>query len=312
MSLLVNGSLTYTPDADFSGVDSFTYRAYDGKEYSNTATVTITVNPVNDRPMAVNDQATTQRDEPVIISVLANDTDADEDPLSVSSVTQGNHGIVKINADNTLTFTPASGFVGSDTFTYTVNDGNDEEDTATVTVTVNESGAPEPHATGPISVEIVDAHPRQGSRLTESELVIGAGDTQVTNIGSLDVELDIAHSDKTQLYASLESAEGDVIVLRGSMIDPPLAAEYTDIGFVGQQLVGTWTLKLWDEVKGVVGTLNEWSITVTSASPLLSEGAREASANDRTVLTQQDAGRIARAAMAMWDEQADCGGLSPD
>ena len=63
-----DGTVTYTPDANFNGTDSFTYRAYDGADYSDPATVTITVKPVNDAPVAVNDAATTPQDTPVIIS----------------------------------------------------------------------------------------------------------------------------------------------------------------------------------------------------------------------------------------------------
>ncbi len=63
LSLQPDGTFTYTPDANFHGTDSFTYKAYDGTAYSNTATVTITVNPVNDDPVAVDDAYTVDEDE---------------------------------------------------------------------------------------------------------------------------------------------------------------------------------------------------------------------------------------------------------
>ncbi|MHA2313537.1 MAG: Ig-like domain-containing protein, partial [Candidatus Thorarchaeota archaeon] len=78
-----DGSFTYTPDANFFGTDSFTYRASDGILQSDITTVTITVNPVNDPPVAVNDYAELDEDTVIIIDVLANDYDVDGDPIDV-------------------------------------------------------------------------------------------------------------------------------------------------------------------------------------------------------------------------------------
>jgi VCBS repeat-containing protein len=132
-----NGSFTYTPDADFNGADSFTYRVNDGEDDSNVATVDLTINAVNDAPDAVDDSATTNEDAAVTIAVRANDADVDGDFLTVESVTQGADGTVAINADGTVTYTPDLDFFGTDTFTYTVSDGRGGSDTATVTVKVN-------------------------------------------------------------------------------------------------------------------------------------------------------------------------------
>jgi hypothetical protein len=129
-------TVTYTPDPDFNGSDSFTYMANDGILDSNPATVTITVNAVNDAPVAVNDTAGTTAGVPVAIDVLVNDTDVDGDVLSVSGVTQGASGTVSINANNTVTYTPNTGFTGTDTFTYTAFDGTSNSNNATVTITV--------------------------------------------------------------------------------------------------------------------------------------------------------------------------------
>ena len=136
-----DGTVTYTPDANFHGTDSFTYRAYDGADYSDPATVTITVTPVNDAPVAVNDAATTPQDTPIIISVLSNDTDVDGDILAIDSFTQGANGTVSDNGDGTLTYTPSGVTTGDDSFTYTVSDGNGGTDTATVNVNVTRVNA---------------------------------------------------------------------------------------------------------------------------------------------------------------------------
>ncbi|MEW6429251.1 MAG: Ig-like domain-containing protein [Thermodesulfobacteriota bacterium] len=139
LALNADGSFTYTPNADYNGTDSFTYTAADAFSSSNTATVTITVTPVNDPPVAVNDAAVTAEDTPVTtVNVLANDTDVDGDTLSVSAsdTASVNGGTVVNNPDGTFTYTPAADFNGDDSFTYTVADGNGGTATGTVTITV--------------------------------------------------------------------------------------------------------------------------------------------------------------------------------
>ncbi len=135
-----DGSFGYTPAADFSGIDTFQYRAFDGWLYGNTVTVTILVAAVNDPPNAVDDGmaqgAYTEVDVPVTVAVLANDTDPDGDPLTVSGVTDPPSGSVVFGASS-VTYTPDSGFAGTDTFTYTACDSEPLCDTANVTVRVN-------------------------------------------------------------------------------------------------------------------------------------------------------------------------------
>ena len=80
-----NGSFIYDPDPDYNGADSFTYKAYDGENYSNIATVTITINPVNDDPVAINDTTATTEDTAITIDVLNNDHDIDGDTLYLES-----------------------------------------------------------------------------------------------------------------------------------------------------------------------------------------------------------------------------------
>ncbi|MBA7598743.1 MAG: tandem-95 repeat protein [Calditrichaeota bacterium] len=141
LTLNTDGSFTYTPDAGYNGTDTFTYKVSDGKLESSPATVTITVDEVNDAPVAVDDEASTDENSLVIINVLENDVDADVgDVLSVASVTQGANGSVVINPDGTVTYTPNENFSGSDSFTYTVSDNNGGSATATVTVLVNLAG----------------------------------------------------------------------------------------------------------------------------------------------------------------------------
>ena len=130
------GSVTYTPNGNFNGSDSFTYTVSDGNGGTSTATVNVTVMPVNDAPVANNDLATTNEDTPVTVNVVGNDTDVEGDTLVVSEVTQGANGSVTFAASS-LTYTPNGNFNGSDSFTYTVSDGHGGTATATVNVTVN-------------------------------------------------------------------------------------------------------------------------------------------------------------------------------
>ncbi|WP_139837876.1 Ig-like domain-containing protein, partial [Roseovarius litorisediminis] len=130
-----DGTITYTPNENFSGVDSFSYTVSDGQGGSDTATVTVTVTPVNDAPVAQDDSAVTAEDGNVQIAVLDNDSDVDGNPLSVTQATAQN-GTVVINPDGTLSYTPDADFNGTDTIGYTVSDGQGGSDTATVTVNV--------------------------------------------------------------------------------------------------------------------------------------------------------------------------------
>jgi len=131
---------TYTPAPNYYGPDSFTFRANDGTYDSNVATVTIDVLPVNDPPQVANDSATVNENSgPNAIDVLRNDTTAPEtdESLSIQSVTQGAHGAVVItDGGSLLTYQPASGYDGQDSFTYTASDGNGGTAIATVQVTV--------------------------------------------------------------------------------------------------------------------------------------------------------------------------------
>ena len=132
-------NLSYTPSADFNGNDSISFTATDSAgKVSNTASVSITVNPVNDSPVGVADAATTDEDTAVTtINVLLNDTDVESDVLSVSTGDPtATKGTVLNNGDGTFTYTPNANSNGTDSFTYALIDGNGGEASATVTVTI--------------------------------------------------------------------------------------------------------------------------------------------------------------------------------
>ncbi|WP_320153174.1 cadherin-like domain-containing protein, partial [uncultured Tolumonas sp.] len=142
---LVEGNIVFTPAADYHGPASFTYTISDGQGGSDTATVTIEVTPVNDNPHAVNDAPAAQSDALVTpedtaltiapATLLANDSDPDGDPLSITSVQAAVHGTVALVEGN-IVFTPAADYHGPASFTYTISDGQGGSDTATVTIEV--------------------------------------------------------------------------------------------------------------------------------------------------------------------------------
>ncbi len=131
-----NGTITYTPDANANGQDSFTYTVIDATGDIDIATVSVTIAPVNDAPDAVNDSAKVVRSGTATIAVRANDLDADGDTLSITNVGTALHGTAVANANGTITYTPTVNYVGTDSFTYTVSDGKGGTDTATVNITV--------------------------------------------------------------------------------------------------------------------------------------------------------------------------------
>ena len=138
LTLNADGSFTYTPDVNFNGTDSFTYHANDGALDSNVATVQITINPVNDAPVALDDSASTDEDSPVTINVLANDSDIEGDPLTPILLSGPSYGLLGLNSDGSYTYTPGTTHSPTDSFTYKVTDGELESNTATVTITIND------------------------------------------------------------------------------------------------------------------------------------------------------------------------------
>ncbi|MBN02472.1 MAG: hypothetical protein CMJ77_25510, partial [Planctomycetaceae bacterium] len=140
-------SIAYTPVADQNGTATITITVEDGGLDGDLATggdngtfsrtIDVTVTPLNDAPVAVDDSPSVDEDDSVMIAVLSNDIEVDGDTLSIDSFTQGSNGTVVDNGDGTLTYSPNAEFSGSDSFTYTMNDGQGESDTATVTVTIN-------------------------------------------------------------------------------------------------------------------------------------------------------------------------------
>uniref|UniRef100_UPI00235FA3BB tandem-95 repeat protein n=1 Tax=Vibrio parahaemolyticus TaxID=670 RepID=UPI00235FA3BB len=196
VSINPDGSVTYTPNDNYVGKDTFTYIVTSGG-VSESTTVNVDVTPVNDAPMAKGDIATTQEGTAVTIDVLPNDTDVDGDKLSIQSASAPEaQGKVEI-VDGKLVFTPAENFNGDAEITYTVTDGA-LTDQATVKVTVNAV-----NDTPIIKVDAVES-------ITEDAV---STDTVVATLTVRDTD-----TPEDQLAVSLENNSNGYFVLVGNEV----------------------------------------------------------------------------------------------
>ncbi|WP_253664760.1 tandem-95 repeat protein, partial [Vibrio sp. Y20_XG_PY13] len=196
VSVNPDGSVTYTPNDNYVGKDTFTYIVTSGG-VSESTTVEVNVTPVNDAPVAKDDIATTQEDTAVTIDVLPNDTDIDGDTLRIDSASvPSDQGTVEI-VDGKLVFTPAENFNGDAEITYTVTDG-ELTDEAKVSVTVNPvNDAPT------IKVDAVES-------ITEDAV---STDTVVATLTVRDTD-----TPKDRLTVSLENNSNGYFVLVGNEV----------------------------------------------------------------------------------------------
>ncbi len=170
----ITGEITYAPDTDFLGSDSFNYTVEDNESaLSNQATVTINVFPANVAPVATTDFATTFQDNPVAVDVLANDTDADGflDPSTVAIQTQPSHGTAGVNSQTgVITYFPPTGFVGRDSIFYSASDDDGEpSNVAKVEIVIKKT--PDVRVasfrpTDDAQVKVTEANENYGSRAT--------------------------------------------------------------------------------------------------------------------------------------------------
>ena len=211
-----DGTVTYTPDADYNGTDSFAYTVNDATgDTSNAATVNVTIDPVNDAPVAADDTDTTDEDVAVTIDVLANDTDVD-DTLDVTSVvitSPATNGSAVANSDGTVTYTPDADYNGTDSFAYTVNDATGEtSNAATVNVTIN-------------SIDDAPANP------TINALEVDGGQTvSITTAELTTTDIDSAAGDIVYTITTLPSdgnllLGGSPLAINGTITQADLANE---------------------------------------------------------------------------------------
>jgi hypothetical protein len=140
ISFVTNGALFYTPNPGFTGQDSVTYTLWDGVHTSDTATVTFNVKSSNTPPVATADSYTIVEGQVLTVNaaqgMLANDTDADGNPLAAILKTGPANGTLQNHLDGSFTYTPNQGFYGADSFSYVASDGQSQSAPAIVTITV--------------------------------------------------------------------------------------------------------------------------------------------------------------------------------
>ena len=154
-TLIINtdGTFIYTPDANYNGTDSFSYRLSDGQGGFNTAQVTLTINAINDIPVAVSDSYTMLENTSLTViasdfnALLVNDSDDDIDPLNinVSASTNTSFGNLILHADGEFTYTPNADYIGEDNFNYQLEDDNGGSITGSVSIIIKNVNAA-PHA----------------------------------------------------------------------------------------------------------------------------------------------------------------------
>ncbi len=178
VTLTPDSKLQFTPTPDYNGPADFTYTITDGLTVVQ-AKVHVDVTPVNDPPIANPDNVSTLEDIAITIPVRSNDTDIENDPLTVTAVTQGARGTVVIDpVSGNPVYTPNAGATGTDTFRYTISDGKDG--TASTTVTVNIGAVNKP----PV------ANPDTGTTNEDSVLVRSAAEGVILGAPGTDTDPD--------------------------------------------------------------------------------------------------------------------------
>ena len=294
--LTSDGSFTYTPALNWNGTDSFVYKAVDEHGKSASASVSITMTPVNDNPVAVDDVATTVENTTVHINVLLNDSDLDGDALAVVSVTDGSFGTCSIDADGLVRYTPGNYQNGSDSFVYTVSDGHGGVANATVVVTViainnppvavDDSDTTSEDVTVTIPVLANDTDP-EGDALSATDSVDPQhGHAHINGDGTITYLPDPDFSGMDNFTYTITDGHGGfstatVTITVVAVDDPPVAEAGTD----REVTVGT-TVTLdgsgshdpdstvltysWAQVSGPVVTLNSpQAVTTTFVAPQL-------------------------------------------
>jgi len=131
-----DGSVLYTPNADYNGSDSFKYQLNDGTTNSAEGVVNIIIGAVNDVPVVNNPTVIVTEDLPANIIPTQFGTDIDGNPLLINIITSPQHGLLQLESDGSITYIPDPNYNGNDSFSYVLNDGTTESDVGTVTLIV--------------------------------------------------------------------------------------------------------------------------------------------------------------------------------
>ena len=292
-----SGVLTYAPNADAEGTDTFTFSATKGSE-TLTETITVTINGENDAPVAVANSLSTPQDTALTIAaatLLANDTDVDNTAaeLSITSVATTTTGATVVLTGTTITYTPVAGFTGNDTFTYTISDGA-LTSTATVTVDVGAVVTIPVVTDGTLTaVEDTAATIDLSTLLTSGTNVTYTfvdGDFGVAsiagNILTYTPDANEFGSDSVDFTAtnSAGSASGTIDITITPVNDAPTAGDATATTTVGQTLTIT-TDSLLNNADVGADNEDDDELTVTAVSATTASGSTVTLSADGSTLT---------------------------
>ena len=216
-TLNADGSFSYTPVANYYGSDSFVFRASDGSLFSQSATVALTITPVDDLPVATADVYAATEDTvlnvPALTGVLANDTGLGDGGLTLTVVGPVTGGAVVLNNDGSFSFTPTANFDGAASFTYQVQDGDGDVSSALVTINV-------------AAVNDAPVNTVPGAQVVNEDTALALGGISVTDVdGNLStVQLGVANGTVTVSLAGgatiSSGANGTAtLTLSGSQVD---------------------------------------------------------------------------------------------
>ncbi|MFP5478009.1 MAG: Ig-like domain-containing protein, partial [Gammaproteobacteria bacterium] len=210
-TLNANGTITFNPDAGYNGPASFTYTVSDGTA-RDVATVNIVVDSVNDPPNALDNVVTGFEDAPLTFDPRSNDVDPDGDALTITAIngqpiTVGKpvalaDGLLSLNTDGTLTFTPNKDFNGKVDFQYTVDDGRGGTDTAKVTMNITPVNDP------PVPTDVPNVPGQSFDPTTKNYSLVTPEDTPISGkVAATDVD-----GDTLAFAKSSDPAHGTVTV----------------------------------------------------------------------------------------------------
>lgn len=230
----LDGSWTFSPFVDWNGAVGFSFDVSDGA-IAVAGSASLTVDPVNDAPTATGNSASGQADTPITGNLVANIGDVDMDSLVVVLVQDVQHGVLSLSADGTFTYTPDSGFSGEDSFSYCVNDGEEDSNMAIVTLTV-------------AAAEVSDS---------SGTTSFTSGETEPADIVEMDETVD------DEVIAEDDSLEDDLLIEEEREWQPTIIEEE------GEVLVDNWDELTTEEIAAEERGTEEVAIPAELVEPVV-------------------------------------------
>ncbi len=219
--ILLNGTYTYTPFANYTGPDAFTFKANDGTVNSNEALVSVTVNAPNTAPTVVNGVGTVNQNSVLNGSIAGLGTDLDGNPLAYSVVATPLHGVLVLSANGTFTYTPTTNYSGADSFTFRAYDGLAFSNVGTVNLTVVPTNVPLtltlPSSSPQVSRNSVKIHIDPSATLVDPDTVINYAGAKIT-VGIANLSSADAANGRVTLAVLNQGSGTGLVKVKGSKV----------------------------------------------------------------------------------------------